>query len=81
MCIDLTRRNLLTTSGVAILSLPFLNSPAFARRKKRKTKHVIVVAFAGGVRSRETIGTPANVPNLMRIAQKGVIAPNIGQPR
>ncbi len=77
MCIDLTRRNLLTTSGVAMLSLPFLNSPAFAR-KKRKTKHVIVVAFAGGVRSRETIGTPANVPNLMRIAQKGVIAPNIG---
>jgi hypothetical protein len=35
------------------------------------------VAFAGGVRNRETIGTPANVPNLMRIAKSGVLFPNV----
>jgi hypothetical protein len=78
MCNDLTRRTFLANGGVAMMSLPFLSSPLFARKKKRKTKHVIVVAFAGGVRARETIGTPSNVPNLMRIAEKGVIAPNIG---
>lgn len=42
-----------------------------------KTKHVLVVAFAGGVRARECIGTPANVPNLMRIAKRGVVMPNV----
>ncbi len=42
-----------------------------------KTKHVILVAFAGGVRSKETIGTPENVPNLMRIASSGVVCPNM----
>jgi hypothetical protein len=36
----------------------------------------VIVAFAGGVRSRDTIGTPANVPNLLRIAKSGVLFPN-----
>jgi hypothetical protein len=31
--------------------------------------------MAGGVRTRETLGTPDNVPNLMRIAQQGVVYP------
>jgi hypothetical protein len=33
----------------------------------------VVVAFAGGVRTRETLGAPDNVPNLMRIAEQGVL--------
>ena len=77
MCEELTRRGFLKGSGVAVLSLPFLSAPAFARGKKYKTKHVVLVAFAGGVRSRETIGTPANIPNLMRIGGEGVICPNV----
>ena len=78
MCEDLTRRGFLRGSGVAIMSLPFLiASPAFAARRY-KTRRVVLVAFAGGVRSRETIGTPANIPNLMRVAEKGVICPNVG---
>jgi len=77
MCIDLTRRGFLTGSGIAMMSLPFLDSAALAARKKYKTKHLILVAFAGGVRSKETIGTPANIPNLMRIAEKGIICPNV----
>jgi len=36
---------------------------------------MIVVAMAGGVRTRETLGTPANVPNLLRIARQGVTYP------
>ncbi len=77
MCEDLTRRGFLKGSGVAILGLPLLSSPALAARKKYKTRHVVLVAFAGGVRSRETIHEPANIPNLMRMAESGVIAPNI----
>lgn len=42
-----------------------------------KTEHVVLVAFAGGVRTKEVLGTPANVPNLMRIAQAGVAAPKV----
>jgi hypothetical protein len=42
-----------------------------------RTEHVILVAFAGGVRSKETLGTPANIPNLMKIAQGGVIMPSV----
>lgn len=40
---------------------------------ERKTKHVVLIAFAGGVRSRETFGTPANVPNLKAMADDGVL--------
>lgn len=42
---------------------------------ERKTKHVILVAFAGGVRSKETFGTPANVPNMVAMAGEGVLYP------
>jgi hypothetical protein len=38
-----------------------------------KTKRVLLVALAGGIRTRETLGTPANVPNLMRMAGDGVV--------
>src|SRR6186713_1396071 len=40
-----------------------------------KTRHVVLVVFGGGVRSRETIEAPDNVPNLMRIAGEGVLYP------
>ncbi|MHC4547147.1 MAG: hypothetical protein ACYTEZ_00080 [Planctomycetota bacterium] len=77
MCEDLTRRGFLKGSGVVMMSLPFLGPAAFAAKKKYKTRHVVLIAFAGGVRSRETIGEPQNVPNLMRIAEQGVVCPNV----
>ena len=40
-----------------------------------KTKRVVLVVFGGGVRSRETIESD-NVPNLMRIAEEGIVFPN-----
>ena len=43
----------------------------------RKPGHFLLVAFAGGVRSRETVGSPGNIPNLMRIAEQGVVMPNV----
>jgi hypothetical protein len=48
-----------------------------APRAPAKTEHVVLVAFAGGVRSRETIHTPANVPHMMRIGEQGVVRPNV----
>lgn len=41
----------------------------------RATKHLVLVAFAGGVRTKETLGTPANVPTLAALAQEGVVYP------
>lgn len=40
---------------------------------ERKTRHVLLVAFAGGVRTRETFGTPQNVPTLAALAGEGVL--------
>jgi len=40
---------------------------------ERKTKHLVLVAFAGGVRTRETFGTPQNVPTLQALADEGVL--------
>lgn len=42
-----------------------------------KTERVVLVGFAGGVRSKEVLGTPQNVPNLMRIARAGVTFPKV----
>jgi hypothetical protein len=58
-------------SGLGLPDLDFL-LPNF---KQPKTRRVIVVAFAGGVRSKEVLGMPQNVPNLMRIASAGVTLP------
>ena len=41
-------------------------------RRRPEIRHVLVVAFAGGVRTKETLGTPANVPTLERMADEGV---------
>lgn len=43
----------------------------------RKTKRVVLIAFSGGVRTRETFGTPANVPNMLALAKEGVSFPRL----
>lgn len=50
-----------------------LGSGAFATPQGGKTQRVVLVAFAGGVRTRETFGTPGNVPNLVAMADEGVL--------
>src|SRR5687767_7795909 len=42
-----------------------------------KTKHLVFIALAGGVRSKETILAPENVPNLMKLAERGILAPRV----
>lgn len=70
-----TRRDFLMTAGAAA-ALPFAGPLAgLGWPRGLQTRHVIVVAFAGGVRSKEVIETPANVPNLMRIAKNGCTLP------
>ena len=74
-----TRRGFLKT-GAALAGAVALRQPllAAATSSSTKTKRVLLVLFAGGVRSRDTLGTPMNVPNLMRLAEKGVVFPNCG---
>ena len=69
-----SRRDLLRSGAVAPLALSGAPLAAAGSRPAGpyKTQHVIVVAFAGGVRTRETLGTPANVPNMKRMADEGV---------
>ncbi len=38
-----------------------------------KTERVVLVVMAGGVRSRETFGSPNQIPNLVRMAQEGTL--------
>lgn len=63
---DVSRRDVLRLGAGAAIA-PLL--PAVAGDSA--TERVVVVAFAGGVRARDVIGTPANAPNLMRIAAAG----------
>jgi hypothetical protein len=73
----LDRRSFLTAAGLAAASA-LLPRVAFAQeKKKRKTKRVVFVAFAGGVRTKDTFGAPENVPNLLKIAKEGVILPHV----
>ena len=51
--------------------------PAFDPDAEPSVKHVIFIAMAGGVRSRETFGTPDNVPNLQAMADEGVLYPRM----
>jgi hypothetical protein len=67
-------------AGAAAVTAAALPGPLLARGfgpPAYKTERVIVVAFAGGVRSRDTIGAPANIPRLMKIAKQGVIMPQV----
>lgn len=71
----LDRRALLRagTVGVSVLATSQLGTGAHRPRPSSRTRRLIVVAMAGGVRTRETLNTPSNVPNLMRIAEQGVV--------
>ena len=50
---------------------------ATAAESEAGIKHVIFIAMAGGVRTRETFGTPGNVPNLKAMADEGVLYPRM----
>ncbi|MBK8097866.1 MAG: hypothetical protein IPK26_12205 [Planctomycetes bacterium] len=79
MPIGPTRRSFLQ-SAAAATALPLCPRLLPVRRQPElpgKTRHVVVIAFAGGVRSKEVLETPANVPNLLRIASAGVTLPNV----
>jgi hypothetical protein len=67
----------LAAGGVLGRTADALAAPADPKAPKYRTKHVIVVAFAGGVRQRDVIGQPENCPNLMRIAKKGTILTSV----
>lgn len=43
----------------------------------RATEHVVLVAFAGGVRKKEVLEDAENAPNLNAIGRSGVIAPRV----
>ncbi|MCP3920752.1 MAG: twin-arginine translocation signal domain-containing protein [bacterium] len=61
------------TAGAGLVPGLSLASPFGPLRVGRKTERVVMVAFAGGVRTRETFGTPGNVPNLEVMAKEGVL--------
>ena len=72
----LDRRKLLRDGACAAAAVGLAASPTFPLcGTGPKSRRVVVVAFAGGIRIRETLGTPSNVPNLMRIAERGVLYP------
>lgn len=74
-----TRRDVLRTAALAGGALagaglsPALASSSAFRASERATKRVVLVAFAGGVRTKETFGTPGNIPNLEAMAEQGVL--------
>ncbi|MBK8974421.1 MAG: DUF1501 domain-containing protein [Planctomycetes bacterium] len=75
----LSRRDFLRQGAVAAgaIALPTgrlrtARDAALAPAPATRTQHVVLLAFAGGVRKKEVLETPANVPNLMRIASAGV---------
>ena len=71
------RREFLKAAGGALASASVLSS--LSRRAPpepaptRKTKHLVLIAFAGGVRTRETFGASENVPTLKAMAGEGVL--------
>ncbi|MEM7309432.1 MAG: hypothetical protein AAF682_22305 [Planctomycetota bacterium] len=75
-----TRRSVLSGSAGALAGAALVGASPHALAsaallRERKTKHVILVAFAGGVRTRETLDTPDNVPVLKQMADEGVVYP------
>jgi len=77
--LHLSRRQLLRTAagaGAFGLAQPLvwpLGSVLDPLRQGSKTKHVVLVIMAGGVRSRETFGSPNQIPNLVSMAGEGVL--------
>ena len=72
----LLRASTLLGAGAALPSGLLAHSLA-PLRPDRRTKRVVLIAFAGGVRTRETFGTPANVPSLRQMADEGVLYTNV----
>jgi hypothetical protein len=73
-----SRREFLQTSGAFAASAMALPGSSLLHGSfGPRTEHVVLIAFAGGVRSKEVLDTPANVPNLMRIASAGVTMPDV----
>jgi len=71
---DLSRIDRRTFLGGAAAATALAWTPrARAGASERKTKHVVLIAFAGGVRTRETFATPGNVPTLVSLAEEGVL--------
>lgn len=75
------RRDLLraAAAGGALVGSGLLERTARAANAfvERKTERVILIAFSGGVRTRETFGRAANVPNLAAMAAEGVLYPRM----
>lgn len=67
--IRIDRRSFLAGAAASAVLAPHLQAAA----QGRKTQHVVMVSFAGGVRTRETFGTPANIPSLVGLAKEGVL--------
>lgn len=74
---DPTRRDVLRSAGLAGAGLSLASSGLALPRLNRQTKRVVFIAFAGGVRTKETFGTPANVPNMVGMADEGVLFPRM----
>lgn len=79
MALELDRRGFLRASGAAVAAglTPGLGLAGPIGPVAPKTRHVVLIAFAGGVRSRETLGSPQNVPNLTALGRDGVIFPSV----
>src|SRR5262245_31270288 len=71
----LDRRKLLQVGAAGSAAMALSTIATGRSAATEKIKRVVIVALAGGVRSRETLGTPSNVPNLLRIAKEGVVFP------
>jgi uncharacterized protein (DUF1501 family) len=68
------RRTFLAGSLAAGGALAGSALPGFAGAPRTaQTQRVVLIAFAGGVRTRETLGTPGNVPNLVAMGEEGVV--------
>src|SRR5262245_38058837 len=86
---DVSRRDFLASAAALTGAAAFcglapsrlLAQQAAAQKANAKAPplqpRVLFIAFAGGVRSKEVIGNPTNVPNLMRIAARGCVLPNM----
>lgn len=74
----LTRRGLLRTggalAGAAALS-PYARAFGLAGplRPGLKTERIVMIVMSGGVRSRETFGSPNQIPHLVQMAKEGVL--------
>lgn len=77
---ELNRRTFLggiAAAGGMLAAAPLASANVFAPQQETKTKRVVVIAFAGGVRTRETFGSADNVPNLKKLAESGVLFPRM----